>query len=111
MPRYGLTWDAPIVLNYADAVWRYIVSGDTTFLSMDDRYHGVWYSLVLKGVASLPWIESVDVAYLWQHGVNVTMYCLGGIGFYWLLLQLGLSPLYAGLGVVLLLGHPQWVML
>lgn len=105
--RFGITWDEPIVLNYADAVWRYIVSGDTGFLTMDDRYHGVWYSLLLKAVGALPWIHSVDVAYLWQHGFNVTMYCVGGLGFYVMLLQLGMSRLYAGLGVVLLLGHPR----
>jgi hypothetical protein len=74
---------------------------------MADRYHGVWYSLLLKGIGALPWIASVDVAYMWQHGLNFTMYCLGGLAFYWMLIQLGFSRSFASLGVVLLLGHPR----
>ena len=107
LPRYGITWDEPIVLGYADAVWSYIVHGDRHFLQMDDRYHGVWYSLVLKAIGALPWIQDVSVQYLWQHGMNFTVFCLGGVAMYWVLLQMGVARLYAALGVVLVLGHPR----
>jgi hypothetical protein len=107
VPRYGLTWDEPLLLRYADAVWDYIVSGDRRFLTFDDRYHGMWYSVWMKFVGELPWIGSVSEAYMWRHAVNFSFFCLGGVGFYWVLLKMGISRFYAAMGVVLLLGHPR----
>lgn len=107
-PNYGLSWDEPVQRsNVGKATYDYLVSGDTSLFSYNEKYYGSIYELVLYSMEKLLSIDNERSVFLFRHLFNFLLFFFATVVFYRMIRYMFNNHWIALMATLMLILYPR----